>query len=47
MNRAGIAACPADAMEIIKTIAQFICLNRGGHGAFREFAEWLIAARSE
>ena len=45
MQKAGIAACPADAMAMILAIADYTCVNNGGHGAFREFAEWLIAGR--
>jgi 3-deoxy-D-manno-octulosonate 8-phosphate phosphatase (KDO 8-P phosphatase) len=45
MLKAGISACPNDAMEKIKQIARFQCKENGGHGAFREFAEWLIETR--
>lgn len=43
MQAVGIAACPADALVIVKAIAHLICENKGGEGAFREFAEWIIA----
>jgi len=43
----GISACPADAMKAVRDIAGFVCENKGGHGAFREFAEWLIAMQNE
>ena len=39
---AGLSACPADAMPVIKGLADFICQNKGGNGAFRDFAELLI-----
>ena len=42
MERAGIAACPSDAMQPVIDMADHICENRGGYGAFREFAEWLL-----
>lgn len=42
LTRAGISACPADAMDKIKKNSNYLCLTNGGHGAFREFAEWLI-----
>jgi YrbI family 3-deoxy-D-manno-octulosonate 8-phosphate phosphatase len=40
--KVGISACPADAMGEIKKISNYLCITNGGHGAFREFAEWLI-----
>jgi 3-deoxy-D-manno-octulosonate 8-phosphate phosphatase (KDO 8-P phosphatase) len=42
LQSVGIAACPADAMDMVKEVAHFICSKNGGHGAFRELAEWLI-----
>ena len=38
----GLSACPNDAMPAIKELADFICTNKGGNGAFRDFAELLI-----
>lgn len=45
MQRVGLSACPADALYFVKDIAHYICQNQGGHGAFREFAEVIIAAQ--
>lgn len=42
----GLSACPADAMQEIKDIADYRCRNYGGHGAFREFAEFIIKAKT-
>ena len=42
MEKVGLTACPADAMMQIKKIVHFICADKGGFGAFREFAEFLI-----
>ncbi|MBN9380920.1 MAG: HAD-IIIA family hydrolase [Chitinophagaceae bacterium] len=42
MEKAGLAACPSDAMPQVSEIVQYHCGNKGGYGAFREFAEWLI-----
>ena len=42
MEKAGLAACPADAMPQVSEIVHYHCGNKGGYGAFREFAEWLI-----
>ncbi len=38
----GLSACPADALPAIKAIVHYVCIAPGGHGAFREFAEWII-----
>jgi len=42
MKLVGLTACPSDAIDEIKNISDFVCTNRGGHGAFREFAELII-----
>jgi len=42
MEKAGLAACPADAMPQVSEIVHYHCRTNGGYGAFREFAEWLI-----
>ena len=39
----GLSAAPSDAMEDVIEIVDYICENKGGNGAFREFAELLIA----
>ena len=46
LEAAGISACPADAMDSVCDIVDYVCENKGGYGAFREFAEWLIKGRS-
>lgn len=46
MRLAGLSACPADAFEDILQIADYICQKNGGHGAFREFAELIIRAKT-
>ena len=45
LEAVGISACPADAMDSVRDIADYVCENKGGYGAFREFAEWLINGR--
>lgn len=42
----GLTACPGDAMHFVKPFVHYVCKARGGHGAFREFAEWLIAKKN-
>lgn len=38
----GKIGCPADAVEEVKKIADFISENNGGYGAVREFIEWIV-----
>ena len=42
----GFAACPADATAFALAVADFRCQTPGGHGCFRELAEFIIAAQS-
>ena len=39
----GLTAAPADAMQDILEVVDYICEHKGGNGAFREFAELLIS----
>jgi len=47
MRQVGLAACPADAISFARAAAHYICPSRGGYGAFRDFAELIIAAHTE
>ena len=38
----GVAGCPADAVERVKEISDFVALHNGGDGAVRDFIEWII-----
>lgn len=46
IGKAGILACPGDAMQVVQEIVNYKCAKPGGNGAFRDFAEWIIALRS-
>jgi len=46
MKQVGLAACPADALRFAKEEAHYVCRNKGGYGAFRDFAEFIIAAKN-
>jgi YrbI family 3-deoxy-D-manno-octulosonate 8-phosphate phosphatase len=46
INAVGVSSCPADAMSEIKKRVDIILDNRGGEGAFREFSELIIEAKS-
>lgn len=50
MNRIyplGITAAPADAMPVIQEMVHYVCAAPGGHGAFRDFADFLLDLRIE
>lgn len=42
LKKVGFSACPADAMPLVTGTVHYICRQRGGYGAFREFAELII-----
>jgi 3-deoxy-D-manno-octulosonate 8-phosphate phosphatase (KDO 8-P phosphatase) len=42
LQRVGFSACPVDAMAAVRAAVHYHCLERGGYGAFREFAEYII-----
>lgn len=42
MNHAGFVACPADAMQCVKEVADYITEHNGGYGAVRDFCELLL-----
>ncbi len=42
MRRAGFSACPADAVQEVKDIADYICQAPGGKGAVREVMEMVL-----
>lgn len=43
MKLCGIAACPSDSIELVKNISQYICKERGGRGAVREFIDYILS----
>jgi 3-deoxy-D-manno-octulosonate 8-phosphate phosphatase (KDO 8-P phosphatase) len=47
MNLCGFRACPADAVEAIKRIAQFQSHSNGGNGAVREIIEFLLLSQNK
>ncbi|MEZ5008881.1 MAG: HAD hydrolase family protein [Chitinophagales bacterium] len=46
LRMVGLAACPADALEPIKELCDYICTVKGGNGAFRDLAELIIKCRT-
>ncbi len=43
MKMIGFKVTPADGMNFIKEICDYVCENRAGFGAFRELAELILA----
>jgi 3-deoxy-D-manno-octulosonate 8-phosphate phosphatase (KDO 8-P phosphatase) len=41
----GLTATPRDGMPVIKNEVHYVATANGGHGAFRDFAEWLLMLR--
>lgn len=41
-EKQGIVGCPADAIKEVQGIADFQSQYNGGHGAVREFIEWIM-----
>lgn len=46
IQQCGCTACPADAVKAVKEIVSYVCAEKGGEGAVREFCEYLIAQQS-
>jgi 3-deoxy-D-manno-octulosonate 8-phosphate phosphatase (KDO 8-P phosphatase) len=46
MQLVGLAACPADATDFARNVAQYHCAAPGGQGCFREVAELIIASQT-
>lgn len=44
-DEGGVVGCPADAIDKVKEISDFIAPHNGGDGAVRDFIEWLIDKR--
>ncbi|HVT56999.1 MAG TPA: 3-deoxy-D-manno-octulosonate 8-phosphate phosphatase [Thermoanaerobaculia bacterium] len=43
----GLTAAPADAMPELLAACHYRCAARGGYGAFRDFAEWILGLRRD
>lgn len=47
LKRVGLAACPADAHESVRSACHWTGVLPGGRGAVREFCDFLLAARAD
>jgi 3-deoxy-D-manno-octulosonate 8-phosphate phosphatase (KDO 8-P phosphatase) len=43
----GLTAAPADAVPRVARVVHRVCHAPGGHGAFREFADWILELRAQ
>ena len=43
----GVVGCPSDAVQEVKASSDYICLNKAGEGALREFCEWLVRPEND
>ncbi len=43
----GLTGAPSDAMPTVARAVHYHCTTPGGRGAFREFADWILALRTE
>ena len=46
IQKCGFTASPADGMSFIKEIVDYVCETKAGYGAFREFAELIMAFKN-
>jgi YrbI family 3-deoxy-D-manno-octulosonate 8-phosphate phosphatase len=42
MEKVDFSACPCDAIEEVKKVSEYVCKNKGGEGAVREFVDLII-----
>jgi YrbI family 3-deoxy-D-manno-octulosonate 8-phosphate phosphatase len=42
LKKIGFSCCPNNAVEEVKDVSQYICKNKGGDGAVREFVDLII-----
>ena len=45
MKLVGFTATPADGIQDLQKIADYVCKNNGGHGAFREIVDLIVLSR--
>lgn len=46
IQQCGCTACPADAVKAVRDKVVYVCSEKGGEGAVREFCEHLISQKS-
>lgn len=43
LKKVGLGATPADGVDKVKRISNYVCKTKGGSGAFREFADLILS----
>ncbi len=47
IRESGLTGAPADAVPSVHAAVHYHCRTKGGAGAFREFADWILLLRGE
>lgn len=47
LKRAGFSAAPADAIDEVKKVVDYICAKKGGEGAYREVVDMIMKAQKK
>ncbi len=47
IGESGLTGAPADAVPSVQAAVHYHCGTKGGAGAFREFADWILLIRGE
>jgi YrbI family 3-deoxy-D-manno-octulosonate 8-phosphate phosphatase len=47
LRAVAISGAPADAVDEVRSVVHHVTAAPGGHGAFRQFADWILAQREE
>jgi 3-deoxy-D-manno-octulosonate 8-phosphate phosphatase (KDO 8-P phosphatase) len=45
ISESGLIGVPGDGLRDVRAAAHYVTQATGGHGAFREFADWILALR--
>ena len=45
LEKVALKGCPADAVDEVKKVANFVSSKNGGHGAVREFCDYILRGR--
>jgi 3-deoxy-D-manno-octulosonate 8-phosphate phosphatase (KDO 8-P phosphatase) len=45
LNKVGFSACPANAVEEVRKVVDYICKNKGGNGAVREIIDLILKSK--
>ena len=45
LEKVALKGCPADAVDEVKKVANFVSSKNGGHGAVREFCDYILKGR--